>query len=80
MEDQYQPISCSFYDRLEEAATLGKKVALEYFIDGKLVSDKTRVETFVIENKVEFMILASGKKIRLDRIHSLDGVLLKNHC
>lgn len=80
MEEAYQPISCSFYDRLEEAATLAKKVELKYHDNTDLISKKGIIQTFRIKEKVEFLILDTGDEIRLDKIHSLNGITLQNHC
>jgi Rho-binding antiterminator len=80
MTSDYKPISCSFYDRLEEAATLRKEVNLEYYMGEKVERVATKIKTFELINKTEFMILVNGQKVRLDRIISIDGVLLNNDC
>ena len=80
MEKEYQPISCTFYDRLEAAATLNKKVELKYYNEEKLLTISTTIISLEIKDKIEYMGLADGTEVRLDAIHSLDGVELKNHC
>lgn len=80
MEEEYTPISCSFYDRLEAAATLQKEVEVAYYSNGQTQSIRTIIKTFMIRNKVEYMLLADGREVRLDSIHSLDGVALQNNC
>lgn len=80
MEEAYKPISCSFYDRLEAAATQKKKVDLQYFRHGSLVSLQTTIKTLHIRNKVEYMVLEDDSEIRLDKIHAIDKVELQNHC
>ncbi len=77
-EVDYQPINCSFYDLLEEAATLQKRVLIKYFSDDKLMEEIDSIKNLYIESKQEFMILGAGKIIRLDKIISIDGVELKN--
>lgn len=78
--EEYQPISCSFYDRLEEAATIAKVVNLKFIENADLVEISGKIKTFKIQDKVEYLVLDTGNEIRLDNIHSLDGVELKNHC
>jgi Rho-binding antiterminator len=78
--EEYQPISCSFYDRLEEAATIARVVKLKYFEKAELIEVRDKINTFKIRNKVEYLILDSGQEIRLDKIDSLDDIELKNHC
>ena len=80
MKETYTPISCSFYDRLEEAATLKKVVNLQYFEGDSQMQKQVVIQTIKIKNKVEWLILDDGTDVRLDRIHSLDGVELENHC
>ena len=65
----YKPISCSYYDVLEGYATLRQKVQVEYLNqEEELIREETLFKDFQTKSKEEFAILASGKKIRLDRI------------
>ena len=80
MAEEYTPISCSFYDRLEEAATIKKEVELQFALNGQRQKISTVIKNLLIRDKVEYMLLADGKEIRLDSIRSLDGVELQNHC
>lgn len=76
--DRYQPIDCDFHDELEDASTLKKRVELV------IALDDGRHETFQDEivdlghgvdasGKAEFIHLKSGRRVRLDRIVSIDG-------
>lgn len=80
MASDYKPISCSFYDRLEEAATLNREIDLVYQGPNQLERVRSRIETLKIMDKVEYMVLADGTEIRLDSIYSVDGILLNNYC
>ena len=80
MEEAYTPISCSFYDRLEEAATLKKVVNLQYFEGDLPMQKQALIKTIKIRDKIEWLFLVDGTEVRLDRIHSIDGVKLSNHC
>jgi len=77
----YQPISCSFYDILEESATLKKRSIIHFYNtnwqEEQIVS---RITNLFTKKKEEFMELESGKTIRLDRLISVDGKLLLKAC
>lgn len=78
---KYQPISCDFYDELELLA-LRKTVAT---IVIRQENDATkeiesRIKTFYTKDKEEFMILANGEEIRLDKLVSVNGIQLRNYC
>ena len=74
MDNNYRPISCSFYDRLEAAATLGKEVHLKYFLGKDIRLVKCRIKTILIKDKIEWLLLENQERIRLDQIESLDGI------
>jgi Rho-binding antiterminator len=76
----YIPINCSFYDYLEEAATLGNVAVIEYMKEGSVESVEDKIQTLFIENKVEYMMLEKGRTIRLDNLISFNGKLLANSC
>ena len=67
------PISCSFYDYLEEAATLGRLSIIEYMKDNCLVKVESAIRTLIIKNKVEYLVLDNGQSIRLDYLRSFNG-------
>jgi Rho-binding antiterminator len=80
LKNTYLPINCSFYDRLEEAATLKKDVTLEYWDTDKLRQVDAVIKDIMLENKVEWLLLGNDLEIRLDNIHSLDGIVLEKSC
>jgi len=69
----YIPISCSFYDYLEEAATLRKVATVEYEKEGETVIIESIIKTLFIKSKIEYMLLENGETIRLDHIISFNG-------
>jgi len=76
----YQPISCDYYDLLESAATRRAVVELCYFSKGsEKTTTKETIVDFVIREKQEFMVLASGQEIRLDKLYSIDGQVSPTH-
>ncbi len=73
MPTDYKPVACGFYDQLEAAATRKKQVYLQYFNDlRELCQGSATIRTFVTRDHAEFMQLASGEEIRLDRIVRID--------
>ena len=76
----YIPINCSFYDYLEEAATLGKKAIIKHINKGIIISIEAKIHTLFLKDKVEFMELENGQSIRLDNLISFDGKTLPMSC
>ena len=76
----YIPINCSFYDYLEEAATLGSLSTIGYLDNDRLVQVKSKIKTLVIKDKVEYMVLEDGLLIRLDYLISFNGKVLPKSC
>ncbi len=76
----YIPISCSFYDYLEEAATLKQISLIEYFEKGECAKIEERIKTIFIKEKVEYMLLYNGQKIRLDNLIKFNGKALPKSC
>ncbi|ALW86479.1 hypothetical protein AUC43_16125 [Hymenobacter sedentarius] len=73
MSTDYTPIDCHFYDLLEAAATLRRRVDLQYFNDlRQLCLASGVIDTLLVRDKVEYMRLKSGEEIRLDHIIRLD--------
>jgi Rho-binding antiterminator len=73
----YSPVSCDFHDVLEATATLRRRAAIAFLApagDRMQVSD--RIVDFVTRGDGEYLLLASGEAIRLDRVVSVDGVRL----
>lgn len=76
----YVPINCSFYDFLEEAATLGKLSTIEFLENGCVVQVESIIQTLVIKDKVEYVVLANNQAIRLDLLISFNGLPLPKSC
>jgi Rho-binding antiterminator len=70
----YIPISCSFHDWIEAVAIQRLYVKIQYFTEiRELITVNALIKDWVNENNEEFMLLASGEKIRFDRIVSIAG-------
>ncbi len=79
--NNYIPISCSFYDRIEEAIVLRKQVSLIYQLaTGTEMLVETILKDTQTSSEGEFVLLMDGEKIRMDRIISLDGNTLQESC
>jgi Rho-binding antiterminator len=71
---KYQPIDCNFYDILESLATRQRYARIQYFTELHEFQTKDAViKDFFIKEEFEFMSLADGSEIRLDRLVSVDG-------
>ncbi len=69
----YIPINCSFYDRLEEAATLKREVVLR-FRNGEHEEQKRGVIADLgITDGIEWLTLRDGFRLRLDHLIAMDG-------
>ncbi|MBM9502589.1 hypothetical protein JWG44_20245 [Leptospira sp. 201903071] len=67
----YVPVSCEFYDRLEELVIRKRKVSLEVSENPEVQSrklDNVMVLDLTSMNREEFAVLENGEKIRLDHI------------
>ena len=70
----YIPISCSFHDRLEAAATMRRPVTLSYAgFDGEIEVTGQIVEDVFTREGAEYLRLNSGLELRLDSLRSLNG-------
>ncbi len=77
----YQPIDCNFYDNFEAAIVQRRAVDLVYLdADGNPVEDTTLLHDLKTNQTEEFVQLASGEWLRLDRIVSMDGVAAGQSC
>lgn len=75
MTDQqsYTPINCSYYDYLEEVATLKRQVLIEFYRNATKVEVLSGVSTLYTTSGMEFMVLTTGEEVRLDKLISFDG-------
>lgn len=78
--DQYKPVDCGFYDRLETAATLKKTVEISYLSEGQTLTATAVIKDLKSVNGAEFAVLSDGTLIRLDRILSVDGNSSAGSC
>lgn len=76
----YVPINCSFYDYLEEAATLRASSIIEHSENDSIIKVESKINTLFIEDKVEYMKLENGQSIRLDNLISFNGRPLPKSC
>lgn len=74
MEKKYKPIACHFYDELESFAVKRTKLHIIYLEDDEEKEIEDLIVDFKTKNKEEFMILSSGKQIRLDKIISVEEI------
>jgi len=80
-EQKYQPISCDYYDELEIVAmrqTIAKIVFRNE--EDEEITISTKIKTLQTRNSEEFLILENGEEIRLDRLVSMNGKVVKNYC
>lgn len=79
--DQYIPITCHFYDELESLAVKRIKSTITYIDEtNSEITINENIVDFKTKNKKEFMILSNNKKIRLDKIKSVNGITPKKSC
>lgn len=77
----YQPIDCNFYDNFEAAIVQRRAVKLEYLdADGNPLMNTTLLKDLKTHRTEEFVQLASGEWLRLDRIVSVDGIEAGARC
>lgn len=81
MEKKYVPISCNFYDELEAIAVRQQTSLIQYLNEaGEAQEAIGNIKDLFVENKVEYMLLDNGQRIRLDTLLSVNGKALKNYC
>lgn len=72
MSTPYKPINCDFHELLLANATLKKECVIVYNENTKPVSTTNIIVDVYTKKGEEFMVLKSGKTIRLDHIISVD--------
>lgn len=79
--EKYTPIGCQYYDVLELNASRKTVCAIAYFETEKSVRTvESTIEDIFTKDKVEFLRLADGTKIRLDKILSVNDTQFYGHC
>ncbi|RAJ06742.1 Rho-binding antiterminator [Chitinophaga skermanii] len=77
LKNTYIPIDCNYYDRLEAWATLQTHCNILYTNEqGNPVEIAGIIQDLFIVEKVEYMQLTSGEKIRLDALVSVNNIPL----
>ncbi|MEM9928454.1 MAG: hypothetical protein AAF840_01420 [Bacteroidota bacterium] len=77
----YAPIDCNFYDNFEAAIVTLRVVDLVYLDPfGAQVTEATKLRDLKTKLTEEFVQLAEGTWLRLDRIVSVDGVPAGASC
>lgn len=80
-ESAYQPINCSWYDRLIQSCEQKEELTLE-IADSDQTQNKIKFRPVDIfsKNQAEWLKSSEGAVIRLDRIISVNGELLSGVC
>ena len=77
----YQPIDCGVYDHFEAAIVQRRVVTLTYLdASGQTVSKQVQLTDLRTENGEEYVQLAGGEWVRLDRVSSLDDHTVTGVC
>ena len=75
MEDKYIPVNSFFYDELEALLTRGRPVKVVFWNDGGKAVIQGKIEDIGSNEGVSFLKMASGLRIRLDKLIEVDGKL-----
>ncbi len=80
-ETPYKPIACSFYDIIETAAVKKSDINITYLNNGE-ITERVNVQITSInsKNKAEYITLSDNTEVRLDKILTINGVVLRNNC
>lgn len=76
----YEPVTCQFYDQLEELAVKKVRSKITYLEDEKEKMIEANIIDFKTFNKEEFLILDNGLEIRLDMIVQINDILPLKSC
>lgn len=81
MAEKYIPIDCNYYDRLLDVITRRQEALLVYTNLEKVpIAVTTKFFDIYTKEGEEFLQLANGTVIRLDRIVSLNGIEVPKAC
>ncbi len=79
--EKYKPIGCQYYDVLELNSSRKTVCTIAYFETEKTVRTvESTIEDIFTKDKVEFLKLADGTEIRLDKILSVNNTQFYGHC
>ncbi len=75
MAEKYTPIDCNYYDRLLDVITRRQEALLVYnYLENVPIAVTTKFFDIYTKEGEEFLQLADGTVIRLDKIISLNGI------
>lgn len=74
--NEYKPISCSFYDYLEAFAVKKIDCIIVFNESGKPEQTTGIITDLFSKNKIEYLLLDSGKTIRLDHLIKVNDIAL----
>ena len=78
--EKYKPINCDYYDVLTEKATMKSYCKIQYFSElHEFITTNAVIKDIFTKNGEEFILLATGELIRLDRLVSINGELAPHH-
>ena len=81
MNQPYQPISCSFYDDLEVWSMRKTLCSIEFHdANGIPQTVETTIADVFANSGEEFIKLADGQLVRLDRLIGVNGKALPKSC
>jgi len=79
--EKYKPIGCQYYDVLELNASRKTVCTIAFFETEKSVRTvESIIEDVFSKDKEEFLKLADGTEIRLDKILSVNNTQFYGHC
>lgn len=79
--EKYSPINCDYYDVLTEKAIMKSYCQIQYFTElHEFVTVNAVIKDIFTKSGEEFMLLATGEVIRLDRLVSINGELTPHHA
>ena len=79
-ENDYNRVSCDFYDELEALATRKKLCEIIFINNGSTAVIQARIANLYAKEKSEYLVTDSGLEIRLDRLVKVDGKVASNYC
>jgi Rho-binding antiterminator len=69
----YKPVDKAFYSILQEMAVRRKFCRVQYFTSiHEFITERAVIKALISEGEEEYLELATGEKIRIDRIYSID--------
>lgn len=69
----YQPISCEFFDQLNVAMQRKIPSTVVYLEDNEKKTSKGLVETMIVIDGIEFLVLNTKEKIKLFDVLTFNG-------